>query len=281
MGVITVSRHPGSLGDTLARSLAERLQYRLVARGELVQLAERLGGSDIAWDRSPELRERSPSFWERLNEERRRYVSVLRRAVTLLAEEDDVVIVGLGAGQFLRGLSHVLRLQVIAPPEVRLERVMERGFDDVPGPLSRDKARELIRKADQNSAGFLRYLFNIDWMEPQHWDLVINTGRFSVQEVTMLVAAIVESGMLEPSVTDRQRLANLGLASRIEATVLSDPSVWVNGLKVLAQDGRVRLDGEVITEDDREAVEQVVLAIEGVRLVENDLRVQPPPLTGM
>ena len=281
MGVITVSRHPGSLGDTLARSLAERLQYRLVARGELVQLAERLGGSDIAWDRSPELRERSPSFWERLNEERRRYVSVLRRAVTLLAEEDDVVIVGLGAGQFLRGLSHVLRLQVIAPPEVRLERVMERGFDEVPGPLSRDKARELIRKADQNSAGFLRYLFNIDWMEPQHWDLVINTGRFSVQEVTMLVAAIVESGMLEPSVTDRQRLANLGLASRIEATVLSDPSVWVNGLKVLAQDGRVRLDGEVITEDDREAVEQVVLAIEGVRLVENDLRVQPPPLTGM
>ena len=281
MGVITVSRHPGSLGDTLARSLAERLQYRLVARGELVQLAERLGGSDVAWDRSPELRERSPSFWERLNEERRRYVSVLRRAVTLLAEEDDVVIVGLGAGQFLRGLSHVLRLQVIAPPEVRLERVMERGFDDVPGPLSRDKARELIRKADQNSAGFLRYLFNIDWMEPQHWDLVINTGRFSVQEVTMLVAAIVESGMLEPSVTDRQRLANLGLASRIEATVLSDPSVWVNGLKVLAQDGRVRLDGEVITEDDREAVEQVVLAIEGVRLVENDLRVQPPPLTGM
>jgi osmotically-inducible protein OsmY len=63
--------------------------------------------------------------------------------------------------------------------------------------------------------------------------------------------------------------------------VLSDPTVWVNGLKVMAQDGRVRLDGEVITEDDREAVEQVVLAIPGVRMVDNDLRVQPPPLTGM
>ena len=69
MGVITVSRHPGSLGDTLARGLAERLQYRLVERAELIQLAERIGGPDIAWDRSPELRERSPSFWERLNEE--------------------------------------------------------------------------------------------------------------------------------------------------------------------------------------------------------------------
>jgi osmotically-inducible protein OsmY len=55
----------------------------------------------------------------------------------------------------------------------------------------------------------------------------------------------------------------------------------VNGLKVVAQDGRVRLEGEVITEEDRDAVEQIVRAIDGVRQTDNDLRVQPPPLTGM
>src|ERR671935_756205 len=199
MAVITISRHPGSLGDTIARALAERLQYRLVERGELVQLAERIGGSDVAWDRAPEMRERSPTFWERLNEERRRYASVLRRAMTQLAEEGDVVIVGLGGGQLLKGLGNVLRLQIIAPPEVRLERVMQRGFDDVPGPLSRDKARDLIRHSDREAAGYMRYLFNIDWMEPQHWDLVINTGRFSVEDVVDVVAAIVDSGALQPN----------------------------------------------------------------------------------
>lgn len=281
MAVITISRHPGSLGDTIARALAERLQYRLVERGELVRLAERIGGPDVAWDRAPELRERSPSFWERLNEERRRYASVLRRVTTHLAEEDNVVIAGLGAGQLLKGLGNVLRLQIIAPMDVRLERVMERGFDEVPGPLSRDRARDLIRTRDRDSGGYMRYLFNIDWMDPQHWDLVINTGRFSVDEVVDMVAAMVESGALQPSAVDQQRLANLALASRVEATVLGDPTVWVNGLKVVAQDGRVRLEGEVITEEDRDAVEQVVRLIEGVRLIENDLRVQPPPLTGM
>ncbi len=281
MGVITVSRVPGSLGDTLARALADRLQYRLVERTELVRLAERIGGPDVAWERSPELRERSPSFWERLNEERRRYASVLRRVTTHLADEGDVVIVGLGAGQLLKGLGNVLRLQVIAPADVRLERVMERGFDDIAGPLSRDRARELIRHSDRESTGYMRYLFNIDWMDPQHWDLVINMGRFSVPEAVNVIAAIVESGMLEPSAADSQRLGNLVLASRVEATVLGDPSVWVNGLKVVAQDGRVRLEGEVITEDDRDMVEQVVRAIEGVRAIDNDLRVQPPPLTGM
>jgi cytidylate kinase len=281
VAVITISRHPGSLGDTIARALAERLQYRLVERGELVQLAERIGGSDVAWDRAPELRERSPTFWERLNEERRRYASVLRRVTTQLAEEGDVVIVGLGGGQLLKGLGNVLRLQIIAPMDVRLERVMERGFDDVHGPLSRDRARDLIRQRDRDISGYMRYLFNIDWLEPHHWDIVINTGRFSVSETVDIVVAIVDSGTLEPSALDRQRLANLSLASSVEATVLGDPTVWVNGLKVVAQDGRVRIEGEVITEEDRDAVEQVVRAVDGVRHVENDLRVQPPPLTGM
>src|SRR3979490_1881619 len=128
MAVITISRHPGSLGDTVARALAPRLHYRLVERGELVHLAERIGGPDVAWDRSPELRERSPTFWERLNEERRRHARVLRRVTTHLAEEGDVVIVGLGAGQMLKGLGNVLRLQIIAPMDVRTERVTQPGF---------------------------------------------------------------------------------------------------------------------------------------------------------
>ena len=281
MAVITISRHPGSLGDTLARAIAERLNYRLVERAELIRVAERIGGTDIAWDRAPELRERSPSFWERLNEERRRYASVLRRATTQLAEEGDVVIVGLGGGQLLRGLSNVLRLQIIAPMDVRMERVMERGFDEIHGPLTREQARDLIRKSDRDIGGYMRYLFNIDWLESSHWDLVINTGRFGVNEAVDIVAAIVDSGMLEPSALDNQRLANLALASRVEATVLGDPTVWANGLKVVAQDGRVRIEGEVITEEDRDAVEQIVRSLDGVRQVENDLRVQPPPLTGM
>ena len=43
----------------------------------------------------------------------------------------------------------------------------------------------------------------------------------------------------------------------------------------------VRIEGEVITEEDRDAVEQIVRRSRACGDVENDLRVQPPPLTGM
>lgn len=281
MAVITVSRLPGSLGDALAAGVAGQLRYRLVRRPELIQLAEDIGGPDIAWERAPELRERSPSFWERLNEERRRYASVLRRITTHLAEEDDAVIVGLGAGQLLKGLGNVLRIQVVAPRDTRLDRLMEHGYDDTRGPLTRDRARDLMRHHEREAAGYMRYLFNIDWLDPQHWDLVVNTGYLTVPQGVRLVASMVTNGDLNPSAADRQRLANLVLSSRIETDILSDATVWVGSLKVVAQAGRVRLDGEVLSEDDREAVERLVRGLADVKQLDNALRVQPPPLTGM
>src|SRR5260370_39955437 len=109
MAVITISRHPGSLGDTIARALAERLHYRIVERHELVRLAERIGGSDVAWGRAPELRERSPSFWERLNEERRRYASVLRRGRRERGAEAAGAMRGVGGGPLGVGVRYAVR----------------------------------------------------------------------------------------------------------------------------------------------------------------------------
>jgi len=64
-------------------------------------------------------------------------------------------------------------------------------------------------------------------------------------------------------------------------TVFNGPTVWVKGLKVVAQEGRVVLEGEVIAEEDRDAVEVLVRQIAGVYSIDNSLNVQPPPLAGM
>ena len=279
MAVITISRHPGSLGDTIARAIAERLNYRLVERAELVQLAERIGGSDVAWDRAPELRERSPSFWERLNDERGRYVGVLRGVTMELAAQDNVVIVGLGAGQLLGGLRHVLRLQVVAADAVRLARLMAEGFEQSAPPLARAHARNLLRHRERESAAYMRALFDIDWLDPQHSDLVLNTDRFSVGEGVEIVAHLVQSGVLRPSAADTQYLDDLVLASRVESAFRGDGSRQVDGLRVAAHAGHVNVQGAVFGEDDRIALEQLGCEIPGVRVFESELRLQPPVLS--
>lgn len=281
VSVVTISRTPGSLGDAVAEELAQRLGYRLVGRMELLELATSSGVADRTLERSPELRERSPSFWERFNEDRRRNASVLRLVVTQLAAQDNVVIVGLGAGLLLRGLGNVLCAQVVAPVPVRLERIMVSGHGEHPGPVSRERARELLRNADRDAAGYLRYLHNVDWLDASLWDLVINTGRFSVPAAVEILASVVESRALSMSVEDQARLANMLLATRVEAAILSSAHAWVSGLKVTVDSGRVRISGEVLSEEDQETVEQLVSEVEGVTEVECDLRIQPPPLAGI
>ena len=170
---------------------------------------------------------------------------------------------------------------MVAPEEVRLERVMECGFEQAAGPLTRDQARDLLRHREHESAAYIRYLFHIDWLDPQHWDLVLNTGRFSVAEGVQMVSSIVESGILEAASSDRRQLVDLVLASRVESALLRDSSLWVSGLRVEAHDGRVSITGEVFAEDDREAVEHIGRRVDGVRALESDLRIQPPPLSGM
>jgi cytidylate kinase len=279
VSVVTVSRLPGAHGDALATALAERLGYRLVGRSELVKLAEHLVGFDIGWEGSPELRERSPSFWERLNEERARYLGVLRSVTMQLAEQDNVVVVGLGAGQLLGGLRHVLRLQVVAPEDMRLARLMAEGFEQTAAPLTHAHARNLLRRRERESAAYMRHLFHIDWLDPQHSDLVLNTDRFSVADAVEIVASVVHSGLLRPSAADTQYLDDLVLASRIESAVRGDGSRWVDGLRVAAHAGHVHVQGAVFGVEDRIAVEQLGCEIPGVRVFESELRVQPPVLS--
>jgi osmotically-inducible protein OsmY len=96
-----------------------------------------------------------------------------------------------------------------------------------------------------------------------------------------LLARYVESGMLQPNARDLQRLQDVVLSSRVESAILTDANVWVSNLKVTAENGRVRLEGEVITEEDRDAAEEAAQRVSGVMAIENEVRVQPPPLTGM
>ena len=193
------------VGDTLGEQLARALGYRLLDRSALLQAIRQLGVESVA-EASPELSERSPSLFERLTQDRHRYLAALRRVMIQAVEPGNVVIVGLGGGQLLRGLSQVVRAQVVAPSDVRLERLMAEGPRDHPGRLSHQQARDALHHLDHDRAGYMRFMFHIDWLDPEQWDLVLNTGGVSVLDAVAILEAAARQAEARDSADSRAKL---------------------------------------------------------------------------
>ncbi len=123
MAVIAISWELGSEGDRIGRVLAEQLGGRLVDGTVLFETAREYDAPGVR-PGAPELTERAPSFWERLNEERRRYAVLLRAVMYRFAAEGNCVLLGFGAGPLLREVRHVIRVRIMAPRGLRVERVL-------------------------------------------------------------------------------------------------------------------------------------------------------------
>ena len=214
MALVSVSREEGSWGGDVARDLATRLGYRLLDKKALLQEAEAYGGIN---PEAPELNEKRPGFWERLEKERRRYSVLLRAVVYNVARQDNVVFLGRGTGMLLGEVGHALRVLVICPVPVRVARIMERGAGGRPGPMSREQAEEIVRRADRDRAGYVRYLFQADWLDPLHHNVVINSAVVEVPAATDLLAEMIASGAYDPTPESRARLEQLARASQDEA----------------------------------------------------------------
>ncbi len=217
MALVSFSREEGSLGGVVAREVAARLGYRVLDLKALLDEAQVYGGIKQT---APELLERQPGLLERLDRERRRYSVLLRAVVYGAALEDNVVFLGRGVGMLVGDLSHALRVLVVAPQETRIARVMRQGVSARPGPKSREEAEEIVRRADRDRAGYLRYLFHVDWLNPQIHDLVINTASLGVPSATEAVILAMQRMRLQPTPETLARLKDLAATSKAEAEAL-------------------------------------------------------------
>jgi CMP/dCMP kinase len=270
VAVVTFSREAHSGTQDLAQLLAQRLGYRYVSRDELTQTVANRSGIR----REPltdESEGKSLSLWEHLGEqltgEREAYIAALRAVVTELAFQDRVVIVGHGAGLFLSDMRTVVRVFVVAPMADRLARVQAEGIQD------QARAQKLIEDQDRESADYLRYLFGINWLDPHQWDLVINTGRADTQAVLEMLVRYTQS--LVRDETEAADLAHKQIASRVEQAVVGE-DLGVDKLAVRFDDDRLVLEGEALTQADRDRAGSLARSMAPEVDVDNRIVVRPP-----
>jgi uncharacterized protein len=271
--VVTFSREAHSGTQDLARLLAQRLDYRYVSRDELSRMVTARSGIS----RDPQTQEtegRSLSLWEQLGEqltgEREAYITALKQSVTELAIADNVVIVGHGAGLFLTDLRSVVRVFVVASMQDRIARLTaEQHLDEA-------QARQAIERQDRQSAEYLRYLFGIDWLDPHHWDVVINSGRAEPEAVLDMLEHFTRAQVRDPAeAADLQRQR---LTGRIEQALIKD-DLGVDHLGVRVDGSTLVLEGQALTLEDRDRAEGVARSLApgaAIAEIDNQIVVRPP-----
>ncbi len=265
MAIITISREMGSGGIPIAHKAAEKLGYTLVDGEMLMKVAEKYGLSAEALEKADE---KPPAFVEKQDSQVEVDLHQIELIILEYALKGNVIIYGRGGQDLLQEIDSVFRVRVIAPFDLRVERWAEREW------LDPDLARKLVRRSDQQRAGFIKYYFDRDWEDPLGYDLIINTERITEETAVQLICdGVADPELQENKAANKKILKDLIMRKRIEIGLLSSEVVEELNVEVFVKNGKATLTGTAHSEDERQKMLRVAAACPDVAEVIDRLRV--------
>jgi len=270
MAIITISHQMGAGGTEIGMAVAQRLGYHYVDH-ELIEDAVRRYG--VAEEKLSHLDETKPSLFERFDTETRHYITVLQTTLLEFAEADNVVLMGRGGQWLLRGIPHVLRVRIIAPFEQRVRQWIRRIVSQSGEPPNQRSVVDLVRRDDGEKAKRMRYLYEVDIVDPNLYDLVVNTERLKCEPVTEMIERAVRRPEMATTDAGRRVVASRALASRVQVALAIHADTRRYRVTVEAEDGVVTLEGTAALD---KAVE-VARTVSGVLQVKTQ-QVDIPPI---
>ena len=114
-----------------------------------------------------------------------RYLQALESVVRELARNQSIVIRGRGSQFILKDYPRAVHVLVVAPLEVRLNRVIK----DLK--LGQEAANQEIGRFDNSRREFIKRHFKAELEDPVYYDLVINTEHLTFQAAASIVVDAV------------------------------------------------------------------------------------------
>ena len=204
MAIITISRLTGSGGREIATATARALNFQFIDRNAM----------DIVIDQQFPVRTEQLS---RIKKDRRVYDEMVRSALAEVAATHNVVILGSGAQFLFARVAASLHVQIVAPLPYRIARVMRLAQVD------RCAAEKIIEERDCEKETFIKTLYNKDWRDPSHYDLVLNIDHFSNEvAVEIIVKAAQAKGIEATAVQLPPQLREEILTTKLDVAQLAD-----------------------------------------------------------
>lgn len=263
MSIITISRGSYSYGKEVAEKVAGRLGFECIGREVLLEASEQFNVPEVKLLHAIK---DAPSFLDRLSFGRERYIAYIQVALLRHLKKDNVVYHGFAGHFFVRGVSHVLKVRIIADIEDRVGIVMERDG------ISKKEALRFIKKVDEQRRKWTRHLYGFDPWDPHLYDMVLHIRKLTAGDAVDLICQAVKLDCFATTPESQRALEDLLLASEVRAVLINvKPDIEVS-----AKDGAVSVTTKTLALQDAGLVEEIksiARTVPGVR----DVKVEVSP----
>ncbi len=219
-------------GERLAECLSQELGIPSLSREVITQVANQHDISEaLLWEKLEKTR--GPSV------ERNLYLTSLQLALAEKAEQGSFIYHGLAGHFLLRGIPQVVKVGIVAPTKQRAERLMKQKD------ISMAESMRAIQRWDERRAKWVRFLYDVDWLDPSLYDLVINIANLSIESACQVVICVMNQKEFKESPETEKRIKNFVLASRVKVQLAIGERTKGLELEVEAEKGVVRIIGRV------------------------------------
>ena len=135
---------------------------------------------------------------------------------------------------FVKGISHVLKVRIIADLEDRVRLEMEREG------ISRDEAMHVLLKDDEERVKWSKALYGIDTRKASLYDLVLHIHKLTVNDAVEIICHTAGLKHFQTTPDSQRAIDDLALAARVKAALVDVKP----DLQVSAQDGTVSVKTE-------------------------------------
>lgn len=260
MAIITISRGSYSKGKEIAEKAAKRLGYKCMGREVLIEASREFHVPEIKLIRAIH---DAPSILDRFVYGKEKYIAFVQFEILKHLKSDNVVYHGLAGQFFVRDVSHVLKVRIIADMAARVRNEMEREG------ISREKASKILKQDDEERRKWSKYLYGIDTRDASLYDLVIHIKKVTVDDAVDIICNTVALDHFKTTPESRKAVDDLLLAAELKAALIGlKPDIEVS-----ASDGIMQVKTRALVSEERTLVrnmQEVAKTIPGVK----ELRVQ-------
>lgn len=261
MPIITISRGSYSRGKEVAERLAQRLGYECISRDILLEASKDFNIPEIKLVRA--LHD-SPTILDRYRHGKERYLKYFRSSLFHHIVRDNIVYHGLAGHFFLKDISHVIKVRIIADMHERVREEMAREN------LGAKEALEILVKDDSERRKWGQQVYGVDTWDSRLYDLVINIKSVTIDDAVDILADMAGKPAFQATAASNEQVRILAMLAELEASIAE-----------YAPAARCRLDGDVLvvehegdslrsSKELRERVTQLALSCEGVKKVRFD-----------